>query len=1118
MPDSLSIPEIGDIVSVRQRTYLVENVRPAVAAGRATLCKLSCVDDDAQGQSLEVLWQHELDGKIIRSEHWDKLGDRGFDQPDIFSAYLYTLRWNCVTATDPRLFQSPFRAGISLEPYQLEPLRKALLLPRVNLFIADDVGLGKTIESGLIARELLLRKKVRDIVVCCPPSMLLQWKEEMESRFGLMFEILDRQYLAKVRQERGFAVNAWSTNTRFLFSSRLLIDEAYTAPLRDWLGELRPGSLLILDEAHHAAPSSGRRYAIDSKITRAMRDIAPRFEHRLFLSATPHNGHSNSFSALLELLDPQRFCRGVKVRKADLDAVMVRRLKEDIREVVGGFARRQVVQIDIKDLPPDSSELRLPALLDQYRQLREARLLSESKRSRAASALLITGLQQRLLSSVEAFSRTLRVHRATILRQWNESQTAAAAARSAAPHLKQATETRFLTDLDPVAADDDRAELSEEQLWQEEQSVIITATTQSLGDTAGSQTKTLFSRELELLEEMAGLADAARQRSDARVDYLLAWIRQHQCPQLGRPRNTTIAPAWTDLRVLIFTEFDDTKRYIERQLRAAIADDSESDSRLAIFHGPTPPEQRQRIKHAFNSDPRDNPLRIIIATDAAREGLNLQAHCWNLFHFDVPWNPARMEQRNGRIDRKLQPRGEVFCHYFFYHQRPEDRILQALIRKTATIREELGTFSEVLETRLADVIKTGIRRDAIDQTINDIQSADLPAGQHQSITEELEESRLRKDALRAQIESLQKYLESSRQRIGFDEKSFQAAIASSLKISGAPPLIPVEDNPGAFSFPPMDCIPGADPTWAAAMDSLRPPKPPNMNFYQWRASSPPRPIVFYDPGTLSDAAVHFHLEQRVVQRLLGRFRSQGFIHHDISRCCLTHSADRIPRVLLLGRLCLYGLSAARLHEELIFVAARWVPSNSRNVPLTPYARDAEDFALQLLNNTLATAAPGIPAPATDNPAIDNPATHNPATHNPATHKPATLVAALPQDVRDLMPHLLTRAAAAADDARAALQKRGDIEAAAMRQILQDQQKRISHNVAQYQAGDSGQLHIDFDEAERRQMEADHRYWTKRLVSLERELVEQPQRIAAMYQIQAQRVEPVGVVYLLPGGV
>ena len=100
------------------------------------------------------------------------------------------------------------------------------------------------------------------------------------------------------RRERGYATNPWATHTRFLISHRLLIDEQYAGPMRDWLGGFRPGSLLILDEAHHAAPAGGSRYAIDSKITRAIRDLAPRFEHRLFLSATPHNGHPNSFAAL----------------------------------------------------------------------------------------------------------------------------------------------------------------------------------------------------------------------------------------------------------------------------------------------------------------------------------------------------------------------------------------------------------------------------------------------------------------------------------------------------------------------------------------------------------------------------------------------------------------------------------------------------------------------------------------------------------------------------------------------------------------------------------------------------------------------------------------------------
>jgi SNF2 family DNA or RNA helicase len=165
-------PRIGQAVRVRQRRYLVEEVTPPIHDGDANLVRLACLDDDAQGQSLQVLWERELDAEILSAEAWDTLADRGFDPPRRFSAYLHTLRWNCVTATDPNLFQSPFRAGIRLDSYQLEPLRKALRLPRVNLFIADDVGLGKTIEAGLIACELLLRKKVKEIIVVCPPSVL----------------------------------------------------------------------------------------------------------------------------------------------------------------------------------------------------------------------------------------------------------------------------------------------------------------------------------------------------------------------------------------------------------------------------------------------------------------------------------------------------------------------------------------------------------------------------------------------------------------------------------------------------------------------------------------------------------------------------------------------------------------------------------------------------------------------------------------------------------------------------------------------------------------------------------------------------------------------------------
>ena len=1085
-----AIPNIGQIVGVRQRLYLVEGTVPPVNGGDSTLLRLACVDDDAQGQVLDVLWERELDRKILSAEAWDAIAARGFDPPKKFVAYLKTLRWNCVTSTDPNLLQSPFRAGIRLDPYQLEPLRKALRLPRVNLFIADDVGLGKTIEAGLVARELLMRKKVTEIVVACPPSMLLQWQEELEARFGLQFAILDRDYVQEIRRERGFGINPWTTHPRFLVSHRLLIDESYRAPLLDWLGNFRPGSLLILDEAHHAAPSSGQRYAIDSRITHAIRELAPRFEHRLFLSATPHNGHSNSFSALLEILDPQRFCRGVRVSKRMLDDVMVRRLKDDLRQIVGGFPLRIVKQIDIEGLPEDAPELRLFALLDQYRNLREQRLSDESKRVQTASGLLISGLQQRLFSSIEAFARTLRVHRRTVQRQWEAAQTQSA---TSTPQAKAADLL-----VGGVGSDDDRATLSEQEFAAEEEAQIVAASEAARGPTWSPGAKEIFEQEQRLLDQMTEIAESARFVPDARVKKLIEWIRDNMCPDLpvaGEPPQKS--PEWNNTRVIIFTEWDDTKRYLQQQLNATIAGSDRAPDRIAIFHGPTPPDEREAIKIAFNTDPARHPVRILIATDAAREGLNLQAHCWNLFHFDVPWNPSRMEQRNGRIDRKLQPNPEVYCYYFFYKQRPEDRILAALVRKTKTIREELGSLAQVIDTRLDALMKGGIRRREIAAIEYQIQSADLEQEQRQAVEEELEANRERQLELRKQIDHLREMLASSQKAIGLSEDHFRAAISSALEILGAPPLKDSRNGnragPERYVFPPVDQRPGADPSWADTMDSLRVPRARDQKFWAWRRTSPIRPVVFEDPGVVTEEVVQLHLEQRVVQRLLGRFTAQGFVHHDLSRACLAQSADPIPRVILIGRLALYGPGAARLHEELIPVTARWVDPLIRKGALTPYAREAESRTVALLDSALLDGGSrSLPEPVV-----------------------RQLQAAAPKDVEQLLPHLQVRGEEYGRDANERLLKRGELEAKAMLEILQTQQKHLEETVARHQAPELQLRFREFNEEERRQLEANQRYWGKRLAALENELRTEPDRIRGVYQVCAQRIEPVGLVYLWP---
>ncbi|MCA9691250.1 MAG: DEAD/DEAH box helicase family protein, partial [Myxococcales bacterium] len=406
-------PRAGDLAIVRHRRYWVEAVAPATSTREQTCVELVCLDDDAAGRKLTVLWELELGARVLDPAA-DGLGvvDR-LDPPRHFAAYFNAVRWNCVTATDPGIFQAPFRAGIRIEEHQLAPLQRALALPRANLFIADDVGLGKTIEAGLVLQELLLRQRVDFVLVVAPAAITLQWRGEMARRFGLNFEIVDRAFVSSRRRARGMDVNPWSTHNRFIVSYQTLRRPEYREPLLRFLGpDRKRKSLLVLDEAHTVAPSSNVRTFGDSQLTKDARALAPRFENRLFLSATPHNGHSGSFSALLEILDRQRFTRGVPVSgPAALRPVMVRRLKQDLKAVGrGSFPDRVPVELSLEHnrgawtsrSSLDSERVAIGAASDAEVALSHllARYTELAEPEKGDGKFAFITLQKRLLSSI----------------------------------------------------------------------------------------------------------------------------------------------------------------------------------------------------------------------------------------------------------------------------------------------------------------------------------------------------------------------------------------------------------------------------------------------------------------------------------------------------------------------------------------------------------------------------------------------------------------------------------------------------------------------------------------------------------------------------------------------
>ncbi|RKH12635.1 hypothetical protein D7V97_07930 [Corallococcus sp. CA053C] len=1055
------VPCAGDIAQVRHRQYLVnEVVAPSGVREQHTLVRLTCLDDDAQGRPLSVLWERELAARVIRPEQGGLGTPEKLDEPRRFAAYLHALKWSSVTATDARLFQSPFRAGIHLLDHQLTPLKKALELPRVNLFIADDVGLGKTIEAGLVMQEMMLRQRIDRALIVCPASVTLQWRDEMEKRFGLHFEIFNSEFVSRRRQERGFQVPVWGTHSRFIVSYQTLRRSEYFEPLKTLMEEKgRHKSMLVLDEAHVVAPASASRYAVDTDTTRSIRSLAERFEHRLFLSATPHNGHSNSFSALLEMLDPQRFTRGTRVRESQLAPVMVRRLKSDLRALGSAqqYPERQVVGVRLTHasgrwgaewLGPDgttverrvdlgegsTAELDLSTKLARYTEL----LAPKSKKGR----LVFVNLQKRLLSSVEAFHRTLSVHAAAF--------GAGALALDGADASEDTPPSEEHGETDAVL----------------EQELAASIHEQSQGLPVGVQAR-------QLLDDMLSLSARHRTRRDAKLLALLQWIREHQCA-------LTRGAAWKPRRVIVFTEYGDTLRHLKEQLTSAFEGTQRGDERILAMTGGLDDARRAEIQEAFNGPLDEFPVRVLLATDAAREGINLQGHCADLFHFDVPWNPSRLEQRNGRIDRALQPAPVVRCGYFIYSQRAEDAVLDTVARKVDTIVRELGSLGSVLMEQMHDALAQGITRG----TLEGVKRATTST--RTEVTKRELESQRTLQSLRKELDTIGELKERSREVMDFAPALLRDALDVGFELAGSKRL---ERETLAVEGQAQEAwkVPELPASWSRTLDSIRPRREKDETPWDWR-KRPVSPVVFEAPPGVSSKLSHLHLSHPIVQRVLQRFLAQGFSANDLSRVTVVKSKrDAVARVIVFGRLSLFGAGAARLHDEVVSVSAKWLDGGGKG-HLKPFGDEADRRVIEQLESTLAEA---------------------PELSATSRAVQARLIASAASDFATLWASVEAEASLREKDARKKLAQRGTSEANALTQILLNQREAIQEAL-----GAQLELQLEAQE-EREQWRRDKSHLEMRLSALSKELREEPDALKTTYEVQLARVVPVGMIYLWP---
>ena len=593
----------------------------------------------------------------------------------------------------------PFAAvdtsNIEPYPHQIDAVYNRLLTQKpLRFLLADDPGAGKTIMSGLLIRELVLRGDVARCLIVAPGSLVEQWQDELWDKFGLSFELMSRAAVEASRTGNPFT----EKNLLIARVDQLSRSEELTAKVQasDW-------DLVIVDEAHKM---SAHRYGDELRRTKRFvlgETLRECTRHLLLLTATPHNGKNEDFLAFMTLIDPERFAGRLRSAKGDsdgdgpmmpdVDDVMRRRVKEKLVTFEGTplFPKRYAHSLNFELSDPETELYEAVTSYVRNGMNRAARMSEEGdKRRGIIIGFALAGLQRRLASSPAAIYHSLRRRRDRLSDQAEELHRLAASGRPVPViDLPKGVRLAELEDFDF----DDYGDAEREDM---EDFVIDAAT--------AAQSADELDIEVQELEELVELADGVRSSgADTKWTELRSLLRSEyfDAADPGAYSETGDNPAGGSQpasKLIVFSEHKDTLDYVADRIAAELG----RPEAVVRIHGGIKRHDRRAVQDRFRVDPT---VRVLVATDAAGEGVNLQVA--NLMvNYDLPWNPNRIEQRFGRIHRIGQ---QLPCHLWnlVAHRTREGQVFERLFEK---IEQQRTVYGDQVYDVLGDAqINTSLR-------------------------------------------------------------------------------------------------------------------------------------------------------------------------------------------------------------------------------------------------------------------------------------------------------------------------------------------------------------------------------------------------------------------------